>query len=160
MPKLVDLNGITEDTWQILDKDFEGTAESGSIVPLKFFLDNVDTILAAGDIGVWIDSDESPEELPANAKSLPVIAINFPKFVDGRGYSIARYIKERLGFSGELRAIGDVLLDQLFFLKRCGFSSFALRDDQNSEIAEQYFNDFSEPYQAANDLQTPLFRRR
>jgi uncharacterized protein (DUF934 family) len=160
MPKLVDLNGLAEDSWKVLDKDFEGTAQAGQIVPFQHFLANTDSILATGNIGVWIDSDESPEELPANIEGLPVIAINFPKFIDGRGYSIARYVRERLGYTGELRAIGDVLLDQLFFLKRCGFSTFALREDQNVESATQYFSDFSEPYQAANDLTTPLFRRR
>jgi uncharacterized protein (DUF934 family) len=98
--------------------------------------------------------------LPETSTNLPVIGINFPKFADGRGYSIARYVRERLGFNGELRAIGDVMRDQLFFLQRCGFNSYAIREDCDAEVAMAGLSDFSETYQAANDQKSPLFRRR
>jgi uncharacterized protein (DUF934 family) len=86
--------------------------------------------------------------------------VNFPKFNDGRGFSIGRLLRERYGFRGELRAIGDVLRDQLFFLARCGFDAFALRDDQDVDEALGAFADFSEAYQPALDQPVPLFRRR
>ena len=160
MPKLINLEGNVQNTWQILDQDFEGSPEANSLVSMRYFLANVDAVLASKKVGVWLDSDDQPEDLPAEASQLPLIAINFPKFVDGRGYSIARYVRERLNFQGDLRAIGDVLLDQLFFYKRCGFSSFLLRDDVDTERALAAFSDFGEVYQAANDQPKPLFQRR
>ena len=76
--------------------------------------------------------------------------MRFPKFTDGRGYSIARLLR-RLGWKGELRAVGDVLRDQLFYMTRCGFDAFALRDDQDAQVALTAFSDFSTPYQPAID---------
>jgi uncharacterized protein (DUF934 family) len=64
-----------------------------------------------------------------------LIAVRFPKFGDGRGYSIARLLRERYGYRGELRAVGDVLRDQLLFMKRSGFDSFSLREDQDPDEA-------------------------
>ena len=160
MPKLINLNGAIDNEWQMLDKGFEGAPDAFSLVPMAYFLDNVAKVLENGDIGIWLDSDDQPEDLPPEASTLPVVAINFPKFIDGRGYSIARFVRERLGYQNDLRAIGDVLLDQLFFYKRCGFSSFLLRDEIDTERALAAFQDFSEVYQAANDQPQPLFRRR
>lgn len=160
MPKLIDFNGSVEDSYTLLEKDFSGAVTANTLVPMAYFLENTDAVLAADNVGVWIDSEEQPEDLPESSSALPVIAVNFPKFIDGRGYSIARYIKERLAYKGELRAIGDVLLDQLFFFKRCGFNSFSLRDDVDTQRALEAFKDFAEVYQAANDIPEPLFRRR
>ena len=81
---------------------------------------------------------------------LALIAVRFPKFTDGRGYSIARLLR-RLGWKGELRAVGDVLRDQLFYMTRCGFDAFALRDDQDPQVALTAFSDFTVPYQPAID---------
>jgi uncharacterized protein (DUF934 family) len=89
-----------------------------------------------------------------------LIAVNFPQFTDGRGYSIARLLRERYSWRGELRAIGDVLRDQLFYLARCGFDAFMLREGQDAQAALAAFNDFSEGYQASVERPQPLFRRR
>ncbi|MDQ5959482.1 MAG: hypothetical protein QG592_561 [Pseudomonadota bacterium] len=89
-----------------------------------------------------------------------MIGINFPKFVDGRGYSTARLLRERYAYQGEIRAIGDVLQDQLFLMARCGFDAFALRADKSVEKALGAFETFKAPYQAAVDQPQPLFRRR
>jgi uncharacterized protein (DUF934 family) len=80
--------------------------------------------------------------------------------MDGRGFSVARLLRERYGFTGELRASGGVIRDQLCYLQRCGFSSFDLDADINIEAAVESLNDFSEGYQISVDLPTPLFRRR
>jgi uncharacterized protein (DUF934 family) len=161
MPKLISNSVVTENEWQTLEKDFAAELPDGkALVPMAYFLKNQDLVLSRKDIGIWIDSDEAPEELPETSTNLPVIGINFPKFADGRGYSIARYVRERLGFNGELRAIGDVMRDQLFFLQRCGFNSYAIREDCDAEVAMAGLSDFSETYQAANDQKSPLFRRR
>ena len=93
-------------------------------------------------------------------QALELIALNFPSFADGRAYSSARELRNNLGFKGEIRAIGDVLRDQLFYMARCGFDAFLLRDDQNVETALGAFDDFKDGYQVSVDKPLPLFRRR
>ena len=89
-----------------------------------------------------------------------VIAINFPKFGDGRGYSIARLLRERHGYKGELRAVGEVARDHLHALAQCGFDAFELRAGEDPQEALEAFGDFSEQYQATASQPLPLFRRR
>ena len=89
-----------------------------------------------------------------------VIAINFPKFGDGRGYSIARLLRERYGYTGELRAVGEVARDHLHAMAQCGFDAFQLREGENPQEALEAFGDFSEQYQATAAQPLPLFRRR
>ncbi|NCU94497.1 MAG: DUF934 domain-containing protein [Betaproteobacteria bacterium] len=79
--------------------------------------------------------------------------------VFGRGYSIATLLRTRHGFTGQLRAVGDVLRDQLFLMKRCGFNAFLIRADRSAADALAGLRDFSEPYQGAVDVSEPLWRR-
>jgi len=109
---------------------------------------------------VWLDANEGPEAIADDLQRFAVIAVNFPKFGDGRGYSLARLLRERYGYKGELRAIGDVLHDFLYFMKQCGFDAFALRDDQDVSEALAAFDTFSEGYQTSVLRPAPLFRRR
>jgi uncharacterized protein (DUF934 family) len=88
-----------------------------------------------------------------------VVAVDFPKFTDGRGYSIAFNLRKRLGYKGELRAIGDVLRDQLFSMHRVGFDAYATRQDRSIHDALLGLTVFSETYQASVDQDLPLFRR-
>ncbi|MDX9706295.1 MAG: DUF934 domain-containing protein [Azospira sp.] len=111
-------------------------------------------------LGVWLDAGEGPEAIADELAAFAVIGVNFPKFTDGRGYSTARLLRERYGFTGEIRAIGDVLHDQLFPLARCGFDAFALKDGKDVERALSAFGTFDTPYQADAIRQEPLFRRR
>jgi uncharacterized protein (DUF934 family) len=92
--------------------------------------------------------------------SLNVIAVNFPKYGDGRGYSIARLLRERYGYKGELRAVGVVARDHLQQMAQCGFDSFLLREGEDAQEALAAFDDFSEAYQASAAQPVPLFRRR
>ncbi|MFG6666581.1 DUF934 domain-containing protein [Halomonas sp. HNIBRBA4712] len=92
--------------------------------------------------------------------SVPAVAIDFPAFTDGRGYSLARLLRERYGFTGELRAVGDVLVDQLNYMERCGFNAMALRDDQEPEVALRALKAFSVRYQSDVDVRSALFERR
>lgn len=119
-----------------------------------------DRLARGTPVGVWLDASEGPEAIAADLNQLAVIGVNFPKFVDGRGYSTARLLRERYGYQGEIRAIGDVLQDQLFLMARCGFDAFALRADKSIEKALGAFETFKAPYQAAVDQTQPLFRRR
>jgi uncharacterized protein (DUF934 family) len=161
MPKLIKNNQIIDDQRQILDKEFSGSTESSNdFVPLDYLLANPELLNEQPNIGVWLDSDQGPEALEPFLGKLSAIAINFPKFVDGRGYSYARILRDRLAYEGEIRAIGDVLHDQLFYMKRCGFDAFAVREDKDITVALTGLNDFTESYQAASDQTSPLFRRR
>lgn len=89
-----------------------------------------------------------------------VIAINFPKFGDGRGYSIARLLRERHGYKGELRAVGEVARDHLHAMAQCGFDAFQLREGEDPQEALKAFGDFSDQYQATAAQPLPLFRRQ
>ena len=108
--------------------------------------------------GVWLDSHEAPEDISGNPNQAQIIAINFPAFTDGRGYSLARLLRQQYHFTGELRAIGDIHRDQLYYLSRCGFDSFVLADPAQSESAIESLKDFSVAYQHAGDSSTPVIR--
>jgi uncharacterized protein (DUF934 family) len=117
--------------------------------------------LNAGEIGnsVILEPGESPNQISVELASLSAVAVNFPVFTDGRGFSYARELRE-LGFGGEIRAVGAFIRDQLFFLQRCGFNAFQLETDSQLEEALASLADFSEVYQAATDQAEPLFNRR
>ena len=108
---------------------------------------------------VVLSPTDDPTQLAPHFDALALIAIEFPKFTDGRGYSLAALLR-RLGFKGELRAIGDVLADQLFMLKRVGFTSFALRADQDAAAAAAALTTYSDAYQGAADQALPYYKRR
>lgn len=161
MPKLIKQSTVIDNVWLKLDKDSSEIPETSAVLfPLERFLDNPDLVIGQAEAGVWLDSDQEPSALAPYVEKLSLIAINFPKFVDGRGYSYARQLRDKFNYQGELRAIGDVLHDQLFFMKRCGFDSFAVREDKDIESAKSGLTAFTECYQAATDQPEPLFRRR
>jgi uncharacterized protein (DUF934 family) len=105
-------------------------------------------------------SNDKPEELAEDLGHFALVAVDFPKFSDGRGFSIARLLRERYDYQGEIRAVGDVLRDQLLYMKRTGFDAYALREDQDLESSLSAFGDFSDAYQSTVDGPVPLFRRR
>lgn len=137
------------------------------LVPLSVWLRRATELaprIAAGEIGVWIDSHEEPAALAASLEGdlnrLPLIGVNFPKFIDGRGFSIGFILRQRYGFRNEMRALGDVLRDQMFFFRRTGFDAYLLRADQNPERCLAALKDFTTPYQTSTDGNVPVFRRR
>ena len=173
MPRLIKNGQIVDDAWQTLvlaegqtpdSVALPATSAPPALLPLAVWQARRDEILARSAegraVGVWLDAGEDPEAIADDLGHFALIAINFPKFTDGRGYSSARLLRERYGYRGELRAIGDVLRDQLFFMKRCGFDAYALRADKDAAEALAGLADFSETYQAAVDQPQPLFRRR
>lgn len=167
MTRIIKNGRIVDDAWTILKLAEGETPESAAlpeqnaIVPLPVWQARKDELVSRGQpVGVWLDSHEGPEAIAADLQHFTLIAVNFPKFADGRGFSTARLLRERYGYTGELRAIGDVLQDQLYFMKRCGFDAYAVRADKDIEAALAGFRDFSESYQAAVDQPQPLFRRR
>ena len=164
MQRIIKDGAVVLDNWHLLDKDATLDALPNSdnlIVPFKLWAEHAHALKARdGKLGVWLDSDEQAEDIADDLANFQLIALNFPSFADGRNYSNARLLRERFGYTGELRAIGDVLRDQLFFYLRCGFNSFAVRADRDAEDALGSLQDFSEVYQSAVDQPQPLFRRR
>ncbi len=128
-------------------------------VTLEEWKENRDS-LSGQNLELTLESSETADLIGDDSASFQRISINFPKFADGRGYSAARLLRERFAYKGELRATGDVLIDQLYFMKRCGFDTFALRDDQIVEDAIAAFSTFTVNYQNDTNDQQPLFRRR
>jgi len=158
---------IVDDPWQVLRLAAGESVETvvlpagPVLLPLAVWLARRDEVLRRHEQpGVWLDSDEGPEALAEDCERFAVIGINFPKFTDGRGYSSARLLRERYHYAGEIRAIGDVLQDQLFLMQRCGIDAYAVRADKDIEQALAGLRAFSENYQAAADQPLPLFRRR
>ncbi|AMA45330.1 DUF934 domain-containing protein [Pseudomonas monteilii] len=164
MQRIIKHQQIVDETWHLLPKDAsfdELTNCDDYIVPLQLWRDHGHALKARdGGLGIWLDSDEQAEEIGEDVQHFQVIALNFPAFTDGRSYSNARLLRDRYQYTGELRAIGDVLRDQLFYMARCGFDAFAIRADKDPEAALEGLKDFSVTYQAAADDPRPLFRRR
>jgi len=115
--------------------------------------------VAAGAV-LRLEPADDPAAFVHRLGAVSRVEVNFPSFTDGRGYSIARLLRERHGYDGELRAVGDVQRDHLFNLARCGFDAFLLRKDEDADEALAAFDDFSETYQASVEEPQPLFRRR
>ena len=113
----------------------------------------------AGEV-LRLEPGDDPAAAAARLRGAARVEVNFPSFTDGRGYSIARLLRERYGYEGELRAVGDVQRDQLFYLSRCGFDAFLLREGEDAEEAIAALQDFSDAYQASAAQPQPLFRRR
>lgn len=168
MSDIIKNKTVVSDDWSVLRLAEGETADAIAIpagrviVPLQVWKAQSETLkprAAAGELGVWLASDERAEELKGELDQFQVVAVDFPKFADGRGYSIAYNLRARLAYTGELRAIGDVLRDQLFYMQRVGFNTFAVRADKNIHDALKGLTDFSESYQTSWDEKNPLFRR-
>ncbi|MCP5158448.1 MAG: DUF934 domain-containing protein [Gammaproteobacteria bacterium] len=151
---------IVEDRWQHVADDAELPA-GPVIVSLARWRKEQAVLRERGEwVGVRLPNTTNIADLAADLPTLALVALEFPKFADGRAYSQARLLRERHGYQGEIRAVGDVLRDQLFFMARSGFDAFELRADRSLEDALEAFNDFSESYQPAADQPLPLYRRR
>jgi uncharacterized protein (DUF934 family) len=156
-------NQVLEDDWIWLPSiEKNGVLPQGNIiVPLKYWQENRDALTSRdGKLAVCINGEDSLHELVQHLQDFPLIALEFPAFKDGRCYSHARLLRDRYHYQGDLRAVGDVLRDQLFYMKRCGFSSFCVRDDKDIQDALNGLKDFSITYQTAADGNIPIDKRR
>lgn len=167
MPKLVKDGAIVENDWPLMAKPDGEPAEASVpegkvIVPLKIWQAQKEALKSRDSLGVWLDTDETADELGDEARELPLVAVNFPAFADGRAFTTARMIRERYGFEGELRAVGYFLAEQACYLRRCGVNALDFGEDrqQHLEAAVEALNDFTEYYQSSVDQPLPLFRRR
>lgn len=162
MTKQIILDGaLADNSWHLVTADSDTALTDGAIVPLATWLAIRESGSIAGKrVGVWLAPADDPAELADDVARLPLIAVQFPAFTDGRGYSIGRLLRERFGFRGELRAFGDVGRDHVFNLSRCGFNAFEIKQSQEPGQALGGLADFSEGYQTSVERPVPLYRRR
>jgi uncharacterized protein (DUF934 family) len=154
-----------EDTFTQKQVDGTEIPASGKILlPLPIWLANKDALasrMAAGEIGIVLQTHEPIEALAEafnDLNSLPVIAVYVQIFADGRNFTLGNLLRTRYGFKNELRAVGDIMRDQLYFLKRSGFNSYQIKEGRNAQEAIASLNDFTQPYQGATD-DVPVWRR-
>jgi uncharacterized protein (DUF934 family) len=159
--KLTGENAVTEE--QIANTVIPASGKI--IVPLSVFIErNIELTsrITKGEVGIWLATHELLEYLiqqQPDLNTLPMIAVFVERFADGRIFSLGTLLRTRYGYKNELRAFGDVLRDELFFLKRSGFTSFVIRQDRSAQDAIASLNDFSKPYQGAVDNPQPVFKR-
>ena len=108
---------------------------------------------------VRIEPGDDARELVPHLERLALVEVNFPAFGDGRGYSSARILREA-GYDGELRAVGDVLVDQLAYMRRCGFDAFGPDQQLDMDDVEAAFDRWPDVYQKAADTRTPIWAKR
>lgn len=166
MPEIIRNGAVVDDDWQLVAETGDAADPKDLVmpggrilVPLSVWLVRADELLGRGDAGVWLKGSDEPSRIAAWLERLPLVAIEFAKFTDGRGYSAAYLLRSRFGYRGELRAIGDVLPDQLFYMRRVGFDAFAVRADKDIRKALALLQPFSEVYQGSWENPVPAFRR-
>jgi len=150
---------VADDAWTLVREVDASLPDGPLILPLAHWLIRRIEHHPARD-AVWLGPDDEVESLKPWLKLLPMIALDFPSFRDGRAYSQAYLLRTRLGWLGELRAIGDVLRDQLSHMRQCGFDSFAVREDKSATDALKGLIGMSVQYGRSVIEPRPLFRRR
>jgi len=165
MPRLIKDGQFVQNNWITLktaDACESADLSTGYwVLPLQQFIQQLSTEASqSGNYGLWVSGETSASELAPVLHRTPLVCIDFPVFTDGRGFSLARSLREHHDYSGEIRATGAFIQDQLHYLKRCGFSSFEVDDNADLASINQSLSDFSVSYQAAIDEPQPLFRRR
>lgn len=153
---------IIVDTWHhIAEQDMQAWPEGDIIVPLAVWQQERQRLLQRGTrLGVRLKNTDDVSVIAADLQHLALIALEFPAFADGRAYSQARLLRERWAYTGEIRAVGDVQQDQLYYMARVGFDAFEVCADKNLEQALNGLTVFSTNYQAAADDPLPAYRRR
>jgi uncharacterized protein (DUF934 family) len=152
---------IVEDQWVHVE-DEQPLPEGDVIISLARWQAEKDTLIGRnqGGLGVRVSPDYHAEDIADDLEHFDVVALDFPVFRDGRAYSTARLLRDRYNYEGEIRATGDVLRDQLFYMFRCGFDAFEVRADGSIDDAIKAFSEMTVTYQPATDEPLPLWRRR
>ncbi len=131
------------------------------ILSLKRFMAEGEALLANRAVGVLLAPGEAVEDLAYDLHRLPVVALAFPKYRDGRGLTSARLLRERYGYKGEVRAVGEVLREQALHMVRCGFDAFAPADGSDPDAwAAAAVRRYRHVYQRAADAREPAFEER
>ncbi|MFQ5618328.1 MAG: DUF934 domain-containing protein [Rhodospirillales bacterium] len=152
---------LVDDAWVTVD---DGTAlpmDGPAIVSLERWQAHRDELLGRNaPLGIRLKSDQSPALIAGDLDRFAVIALEFPVFKDGRAYSYARLLRERYGYRGEVRAVGEVLRDQFLFMLRCGFDAIEVRDKKAADQWHEAVAEISVVYQPAADSRTPAWTQR
>lgn len=154
---LIRREGVQADPWAFVAEDAPLPKGVPVIVTLERWQADRDLLLAHdGRLGIRLRSDQAAETIADALSHFDLVALEFPLFKDGRAYSTARILRERHGFTGELRAVGNVLRDQLFFMLRCGFDAFELPDHASPDAWLEAFEEISIVYQPTADGRRPV----
>jgi uncharacterized protein (DUF934 family) len=154
-------NGTFADDAFTLVADAEALPDGAVIVSLSRFLTEREILLERSTpLGVRVGAHEIPDALGPDVHRLAVVALTFPKFRDGRGYSSARVLRERLGYRGEVRATGEVLRDQWLFMHRCGVDAFEVREGTQLSAFHAAMAEQTVYYQRASDDVRSIFELR
>jgi uncharacterized protein (DUF934 family) len=141
--------------------DEEDVPRGDVIVSFDRFKTEAGTLLNQGrDVGVRVESDQSVDDLAYDLPRIAVVALAYPKFLDGRAFTSARLLRERYGYGGEVRAVGDVLREQAAFMVRCGFDAFEPSDGSSPEQWGAAAGRYRHVYQRAADAREPAFAQR
>jgi uncharacterized protein (DUF934 family) len=160
MPTLIKDGKVVSDDWTLRDEITDDVVAPRSIVPAAYAVLHADTLFASNrEVGVWLAGDAEPEEIVPLLKKISLIAIRFAAINDGRGLSLAVLLRTRYGFSGELRAIGEVHEDVLNYMRRCGIDSYQLPDGHDPAIALAAMKSLTDFYQGSVIDPRPAFRR-
>ncbi|MES1192235.1 MAG: DUF934 domain-containing protein [Steroidobacter sp.] len=162
MRKLIKLHNsdrsIVDDTWQYAEEDANA---SSLIVSLTQWQSEHDALLASGKrLGVKLAPADKVEAIAQDAAKLQLIALQFGGIGEGRGYSQAHILRRRCGFTGELRAVGKIYRDQLFYMARCGFDAFEMPENADLNVALTGFDDYTVAYQPGIDLAGVALQKR
>lgn len=157
MRKIIKRREVIADPWRYAEEDAQAQA---IIVPLVQWQAERNGLLVSGrKLGVKLGPADKVETIAADVDRLSLIALEFGGLGEGRGYSQAHILRRRMGFEGELRAVGKVQRDQLFYMARCGFDAFELPEGANLDVALTAFKDYTVAYQPAIDVGVDLGRR-
>ena len=157
MAKLLDIDGARADDRVLVGADAPAVVDEPALYPLAFWRDQRDAL--PGDAGVWVDVDVEPDALADVLDAVPLLAISFPAFSDGRGLSLAVLLRSRYGYRGEIRAVGAVHEDVVHYMHRCGFDSFVLDEERNTDVALRALTEPRDTYQGSIRDPKPAFRR-
>lgn len=150
MPRqLVRAEGVSLDDWRRFAPDEaqpRPPAEGKWLVPMATWLAH-EAELRGREVGVLVAPGDDVRDLEGRLEGLALVAVDFPSFADGRGFSSGRLLRTALGWRGEMRAVGDVLIDTVFYLSRCGFDSFTVKPGHDAEAARRQLHAFSVSYQ-------------
>lgn len=150
-----------DDPWRDIADGSEIPQSAQIVVSMRRFLNEVDAFRARrAPVGVCLQPEDDPAALAPYLDALGLIVVVFPTFRDGRGFSAARLLRERYGYRGELRARGDILIDQAAFLLRCGFDSLEFNKGADLEKLHRAVTAISTNYQPAADGAAPIWVRR
>jgi len=173
MARIIKDRQVIDDDWIVIaadaGKDEQGNVVSPStlpagkvIVPFTYWQATREALIASrskAELAIWLAPDDEPADVVADFDAITLLAVQFPIFRDGRNISTARLLRERYGWKGEIRAIGDVQRDQIGYMARCGIDAFAVRADKDIDDALNAFGELTVHYQGAVDDPRPLFRR-